>query len=1335
MERPAKRSRTGPAPFDDDEVVGDELNHQPEEVNQLRDPGYQLEKARSYAAFKLKSAFENIFEKYGRDFDGIGDEIDLRTGQIVVDNGHIKSLKAAPLGVENDDDEDDESESESGHEEKTISPGQGNKQNATSLQTIPRPLPSIVPPSPYGGFGPNYNSFPGGPQPLPNMMYQGQAQFQSFPMPFGAFSSTSSSVDPAWRAPDLPQPVPWGGFWTPGTQSRFKTVAKVQKLIGGTSHAEEGEDEDDILLDEATTETTKAPENTPVTIKKLAAFRPPSNVSSPANRRLKTSAATSTPNSKDRPGPGKANGEKKNTPKRKTPAKKTPPKSKLGEEQTTSLMEQSGVQNPGSPVVEAPPASIRHVAEAQPVIEQTAVVGKPLAEGQFSGEVNEQRTPKSNTTETSKPLLTESADLARQNHVNSAPVPTAEEQAMQGAFESHTQPILEREPSAEDQAGQSFVKESRVEAIVFKGPGVGADKKMPKRRSSMRRASMRERLDQEANTNMTESDSSQSLLIPENEQSSARAQLVVEIQSSLTGRGISEKLSVQETTVEEPAAEKISIYEGPVAETEAPSMEDDQNQSTSVSSGVTKTANLELPEKQNSTDSRAARRERRLSKREQPSPAAAMRTLSEDLVWGYQRSLFDGETNANTTFKYYCPSRSIHVAKPSNQQLWVDIPANSVLAPQNFEVVVDDDTPMSDISPPDLASEHVNTIGAEGIANDGIANAQVPNVPEPQTDVEERSPPPTEPPYEVFTRNVVDSAYAFSDEDEPAIPKPKVRRVGPIKRNSKPKVSEKPTMKESGIPTPASSFDHMSQTAVSQTASQTEIPMEELPAISETVAIEPTHPTPSVSSALFDKTNTNSEELPPVPESVRAPKSKRGRKPKTPIDLPVKTGTLTVTGDLSEPFPIITILESTRPRRQSLRLSRGRRDSDVTIAESTTPQHAKATATVFQHEDEPIVIQESPQGTPEPEAVDDHESGRPASPTLSVNIPASPKSIDASPLDEELPEDNLLEEAIARQRFWSPKPESIILGDEPSPAEPQPRADTILEVLIPSKRLSLISTSPLPQEEEHPDVTEDVPPQEQEHQDATEDVQPQEQPEQPTTPLKTKPRRGRPSSAASIPTATITTTTKVKTKTGSGSGPGRRRKAQTPSTATRISTTSTATSLKNRTLMLKQQPSQTPAQKTPGTTRSLLGSTNKSILSLISSDTDDEDELTLDLGTPSGPSSMAKRKRVRPPTASSAAKAKSTTAKKTTSSASLLSASLLRTPSRKPQRRTTSLAKIASAISVGRETTPTGGLGEEEAEEEEDFVGSEVIQTPGGTLRRCGEAGFRCDRDFCFGCL
>ncbi|KAH8813125.1 hypothetical protein F5884DRAFT_324871 [Xylogone sp. PMI_703] len=55
--------------------------------------GEELEKKRAELNNKLKSAFENIFEKYGREFDGIGDEIDLYTGEVVVDNGHLLRME------------------------------------------------------------------------------------------------------------------------------------------------------------------------------------------------------------------------------------------------------------------------------------------------------------------------------------------------------------------------------------------------------------------------------------------------------------------------------------------------------------------------------------------------------------------------------------------------------------------------------------------------------------------------------------------------------------------------------------------------------------------------------------------------------------------------------------------------------------------------------------------------------------------------------------------------------------------------------------------------------------------------------------------------------------------------------------------------------------------------------------------------------------------------------------------------------------------------------------------------------------------------------------------
>lgn len=53
-----------------------------------------LQQRRARNDNQLKSIFESIFDKYGKDFDGIGDEIDLRTGEIVVDNGHVIGMKS-----------------------------------------------------------------------------------------------------------------------------------------------------------------------------------------------------------------------------------------------------------------------------------------------------------------------------------------------------------------------------------------------------------------------------------------------------------------------------------------------------------------------------------------------------------------------------------------------------------------------------------------------------------------------------------------------------------------------------------------------------------------------------------------------------------------------------------------------------------------------------------------------------------------------------------------------------------------------------------------------------------------------------------------------------------------------------------------------------------------------------------------------------------------------------------------------------------------------------------------------------------------------------------------
>ncbi|KAF2146418.1 uncharacterized protein K452DRAFT_294001 [Aplosporella prunicola CBS 121167] len=51
-----------------------------------------LENNRQLNDLRLKGTFEHIFQKYSRDFSNVGDEIDLRTGEIVVNNGHVAGM-------------------------------------------------------------------------------------------------------------------------------------------------------------------------------------------------------------------------------------------------------------------------------------------------------------------------------------------------------------------------------------------------------------------------------------------------------------------------------------------------------------------------------------------------------------------------------------------------------------------------------------------------------------------------------------------------------------------------------------------------------------------------------------------------------------------------------------------------------------------------------------------------------------------------------------------------------------------------------------------------------------------------------------------------------------------------------------------------------------------------------------------------------------------------------------------------------------------------------------------------------------------------------------------
>jgi len=70
-------------------------------------PQEQLHAQRARNDLRLKSRFEHIFEKFSKEFTGVGDEIDLHTGKIIVNNGHLITMQNERdiEGLANDEDE------------------------------------------------------------------------------------------------------------------------------------------------------------------------------------------------------------------------------------------------------------------------------------------------------------------------------------------------------------------------------------------------------------------------------------------------------------------------------------------------------------------------------------------------------------------------------------------------------------------------------------------------------------------------------------------------------------------------------------------------------------------------------------------------------------------------------------------------------------------------------------------------------------------------------------------------------------------------------------------------------------------------------------------------------------------------------------------------------------------------------------------------------------------------------------------------------------------------------------------------------------------------------
>ncbi|CAG9989862.1 unnamed protein product [Clonostachys byssicola] len=127
---------------------GDELNFQPHEVSEMRDPDVQLAKKREAVGNRFQAAMSSIFDKYGRDFEDIGDEIDFETGEIVVDNGHLANMRYdGDIGSLDGEEEEEEDGIllEDWEGESHVSDGSVRDDEAPALPSRPPPAPKDAP--------------------------------------------------------------------------------------------------------------------------------------------------------------------------------------------------------------------------------------------------------------------------------------------------------------------------------------------------------------------------------------------------------------------------------------------------------------------------------------------------------------------------------------------------------------------------------------------------------------------------------------------------------------------------------------------------------------------------------------------------------------------------------------------------------------------------------------------------------------------------------------------------------------------------------------------------------------------------------------------------------------------------------------------------------------------------------------------------------------------------------------------------------------------------------------------------------------------------------------
>ncbi|KAJ5367226.1 Centromere protein Scm3 N-terminal [Penicillium brevicompactum] len=241
IEPPAKRQRLSP-------TLGAE--HATANVSEEIPDDFDLPAARAQNDSKLKSLFEGIFAKYSHDFTDVGDEIDLETGNIVVDNGHLLGLQEEgadgrqprswlfqagleePEGPDTDLDEGQEEEENDDAECAGSAPGD-------LMPNVSAPSPSVHAPPPGQPQGDDDDSLDfvftfkasgaTGLSPVTKMQHVSRPT-NSNHHPTNSLNhprtvdpvAASKPQDPIWAVPDLPQ-----SFATPTTQTRKVNVELI----------------------------------------------------------------------------------------------------------------------------------------------------------------------------------------------------------------------------------------------------------------------------------------------------------------------------------------------------------------------------------------------------------------------------------------------------------------------------------------------------------------------------------------------------------------------------------------------------------------------------------------------------------------------------------------------------------------------------------------------------------------------------------------------------------------------------------------------------------------------------------------------------------------------------------------------------------------------------------------------------------------------------------------------------------------------------------------------------------------------------------------------------